>query len=150
MPAFDLTTMRFGGLSFGDQTEAARFLGRPERARWIQKDYCELLYAARGFQVDFEKDKFVYLAFFVGPCELGPDFPDVQFSQPKIHAGTAADFALSQNTDRALLERIFGEPDGVDVDETETILSFFRQGMELEFELAAATGKLKRWSVFPE
>ena len=56
MPDFDLTEMRFGPLRFGAPFTAATFLGRPDHFKWMKKDYGQLLYASRGFQLDFDID----------------------------------------------------------------------------------------------
>jgi len=87
IPDFDLTEMRFGTLQFGDGFNAAAFLGRPDRFEWTQGGYCELLYAAGGFQIDYEDSKFEYLAFFIGPDKYLPKQRALAFSQPRLRGG---------------------------------------------------------------
>jgi hypothetical protein len=148
-PDFDWARRRFGPLRFGDEIAVARLLGRPDVFRWAEKDYGELLYARGGFELDFEGGRFVSLAFFIGPDKYLPRHPDLRFCVPRLLGWDAEDIRLSQGTDTAELERRLGPPTAVDADdEDETILSYVRAGMVLEFELNRE-GRLKRWNVFP-
>src|SRR4051812_32368402 len=84
LPEFNLATMSFGSLCFGASLESAAFLGRPERFEWKRKGYAELLYAARGFQLDFDDGKLSSLAFFIGPDEFRPKHEALAFAQPRL------------------------------------------------------------------
>jgi hypothetical protein len=150
MPVLDLSRMRFGSLGFGDGFEAAAFLGRPDRCVWTQDGYCELLYAGGGFQLDYDGGRFSYLAFFIGPDRHQPDHPALAFSAPRLCGDPYNDVGLSQNTDRQLLERMFGPPGKVDAAADETILNYTRKGVAMEFEMDGVTGLLKRWNLYPE
>ena len=149
MPDFDINTMQFGALHFGDPLEAAASLGRPDRFMWTQDEYCELLYASRGFQLDFDRGKLAYLAFFIGPDEFVPTHSAFQFSKPRVHGVAIDGIELSPGVDRALIEKLLGPPDSVDVDAEEVILFYNRQGITLEFELDGKAGALKRWNLYP-
>ena len=143
--AFDLTHRAFGSLIFGGSLESAKSLGRPDRFEWTQPDYCELLYARSGFQIDFSHGSFGYLAFFLGPDALLPRHPDMTFSQPELGEG----IRLTDDTSRAQLDACFGLPDAEDTDENETILFYTRNGIAVEFEYAR-NGLLKRCNLYPK
>jgi hypothetical protein len=150
IPDFDLTEMRFGKLRFGDAIDAAASLGRPDRVEWTRGEYCELLYASGGFQIDFDSNRFAYLAFFIGPDELLPKHPAFELSKPRLRGGTEDGSRLSRDTQRPRLERLFGAADSVDADSDETILYYARQGVTMEFELDPSNGRLKRWNLYPK
>ena len=151
IPDFDLATMRFGALRFGDGFDAAAFLGRPDGFQWTQGqgDYCELLYAAGGFEIDYDRGRFAYLAFFIGPDDYLPKHQALEFSKPRLHGCTPDGIQLSQDTDQAMLERLFGKADSKDIDEDEGILFYTRHGISMEFELDGKTKRLKRWNLYP-
>jgi hypothetical protein len=149
LPDFDLTAMRFGTLRFGDAFEAAAFLGRPDRFTWTQGEYCELLYASGGFQLDFDCAKFVYAAFFIGPDGFLPKHPALEFSKLRLCGCTPNGITLSRDTDRAGIESLFGAPDSVDTEPKEVILYYTGQSVTMEFEMDGRTGQLKRWNLYP-
>lgn len=150
MPDFDMNEMRFGPLRFGDSFREAAFLGQPDRSDWIEKDYCALLYAAEGFQMDFEKGRFVYLAFFIGPDRCLPEHAALKYCEPQLRGGALDGVSLSSNVDRAVLRQWFGEPEAEDTDAEESILSYTRNQLVMEFEFDGASGHLKRWNIFPK
>ena len=150
IPDFDFTDMRFGTLRFGDAFEAAAFLGRPETVAWTQDKYCELLYASGGFQIDFNDGRFAYLAFFIGPDDFLPKHEAVQFSKPRLRGCVPEVMRLSQETDRATLERLFGPADSTDIDTIEAILFYTRRNITMEFEMDRKTERLKRWNLYPK
>ena len=148
LPAFDVWTMRLGTLSFGSAIESARFLGRPDLFRRRGRR-AELLYAGRGFQIDFGPVGFCYLAFFIGEDAFVPDHPRLVFARPKVTGCEEGDVVLSSDTGAGEIIRIFGEADGEDTDDVEIILTYRRRGTILEFELNLDR-RLKRWNLFPE
>jgi hypothetical protein len=150
MPDFDLTVMRFGPLRFGDSFDAAAFLGRPDSFKWSRDDYCELLYATSGFQIDYDDGKFAYLAFFIGPDDYLPNHSALEFSKPQLRGCTPDGIQLSQETDQATLERLFGAAESVDTDPEETILYYTKQNVTMEFEIDEKSGSLKRWNLYPK
>lgn len=150
LPDFDFSEMRFGKLGFGDAFEAAAFLGRPQRFRWTQADYCELLYASGGFQLDFDRGKFAYAAFFIGPDRFLPKHPALKLSNPRLRGATPDGIALSRDTDRGSLERLFGVAGSVDAESGEVILYYTMQGVTMEFEMEGNTERLKRWNLYPK
>ena len=150
IPDYDLTEMRFGTLRFGDAFDAAAFLGRPNRFEWTQGDYCELLYASGGFQIDYDDSKFAYLAFFIGPDDCLPMHRPLEFSKPRLLGCTPDGIRLSRDTDRVLLDWLFGAADSTDTEPRETILCYTRQNVTMEFEMDGKTGRLKRWNLYPK
>ena len=150
IPDFDLGTMRFGYLGFGEELDAAAFLGRPDRFTWTQSEYCELLYASRGFQIDYDKSRFAYLAFFIGPDDYLPKHQALEFSKPRLRGCTPDGIRLSRDADRGLLERLLGAADSVDTEPREAILYYTRDGVTMEFEMDGKTGRLKRWNLYPK
>lgn len=150
IPDFDLTEMRFGALRFGDGFDAAAFLGRPEGFQWTEGDYCELLYAAGGFQIGYDKSRFAYIAFFIGPDYYMPGHKALQFSKPRLYGCKPDGIRLSHETDRELIEQLFGVADSEDTDEEETILFYTRMGTTMEFEMDGKMGRLKRWNLYPK
>lgn len=150
IPDFDVSRMQFGSLRFGDGLQGASFLGRPDHFEVKEGEYCELLYARGGFQLDFDKNRFAYLGFFIGPDACLPKHPDMEFSAPRLRGNSLNRTHLTSQTDRATLERIFGSPDSVDADAQEAVLYYLRQRVTMEFELDGRTGRLKRWNLYPK
>ncbi len=149
IPDFDVSRMQFGSLRFGDGLKGAAFLGRPDRFSAKERDYCELLYARGGFQLDFDQNRFVYLAFFIAPDACLPEHPGLEFSAPRLRGDSLSGIHLTRLTDRATLERIFGSPESVDADAQEAVLFYSRLRVTMEFELDTRTGRLKRWNLYP-
>jgi ankyrin repeat protein len=148
IPDFDVLRMQFGTLRFGDGLQGASFLGRPDRFVQKEADHFELLYARRGFQLEFEKNRFTYLAFFIGPDACLPQHVGMRFSSPRFRGDSLSRDRLTRETERATLERTFGTPDSVDADSEEIVLRYLRHGITMEFELDARTGRLKRWNIY--
>jgi len=145
LPEIDQSGMLSGPLKFGCNLQQARFFGKPDKFTWKSSENCELLYARSGFQIEFECDKLDYVAFFIGPDEFLPDFPGLSFSQPVLKDKAV----FNQKTTREFVRQIFGTPVTEDVDADETIMTFSKSGIILEFEFNP-TGYLKRWNLFPE
>lgn len=145
MPDFDLSDLSFGPLHFGCELSLAHAFGRPDLFHWRGSDYCELVYARHGFQIDFEGEKLRYIAFFIGPDSCLPELPSMVFSQPRLKK--VAQF--TQQTTNEELTELFGEAKSEDFDSDEIILTFVRSGLALEFELTSE-GFLKRWNIFPD
>jgi hypothetical protein len=150
IPDYDLSRMCFGTLQFGDALDAAAFLGRPERFEWTQAGYCELLYASGGFQIDYDHGRFAYLAFFIGPDDNLPKHAALEFSKPCLRGSTPDGIRLSRDTERAMLEQLFGVPESVDSGSQETILHYTRHNVSMEFEMDGQAGRLKRWNLYPK
>ena len=144
-PGFDWSELRLGRLAFGDPLECAESLGRPDRFRWTQPGYCELLYARAGFQIDFDRGRFAYLAWFIGPDPANPELPDMSYASPALDE----ELALTRETSMDDLRAHLGPPSSEDADDDETVLFYAGGGVVLEFEFDAA-GRLKRWNLYPE
>ena len=148
LPDFDVSKMCFGTLRFGDGFEAAAFLGKPDSLKWTEVDHCEMLYASEGFEINYHADKLAYLAFFIGPDDFLPKHHGLKFSKPPLRGVQPDGIRLSQETNREMLEKLFGSPDSEDADSDETILTYERQSVTMEFELSHK-GRLKRWNLHP-
>lgn len=142
---FDVERGAFGPLAFGDPVVAARFLGRPSSFERTSSDSCMLQYARSGFEIEFDTNRFSYIAFFIGPDEYLPTHPELRFSRPQVDA----DFVLVPDTTVAQLQGRFGLPESVDADQDETVLFYSLTCLTMEFEFDAA-GPLKRWNLYPK
>lgn len=143
-PECDLSRMAFGPLCFGSPIEAARCFGRPDRFRWKTGDYCELLYARAGFQLDFEEGRLAYVAFFIGEDESSSLHPTAATAQPRIRGGAR----LTSQVGRQELLDYFGVPVSEESSDDEAILYYGRGVVTMECELDA-NGHLKRWNLYP-
>jgi hypothetical protein len=132
-----------GSLGFGSEIAAARVWGRPDSLRWTQPGYCELVYAAAGFQVDFDAGRLAYAAFFIAEDESLPTGMPVVFSTPIVD-GTRLTSGMSAKR----IEGFFGAPEVDDHDGDEWVLTYVRGAVTAELEGAAA-GTLKRVNVYP-
>jgi len=148
MPDFDLAGMRFGQLKFGDGFASAAFLGRPNEVRWPQDDYCEMYYTAGGFRIGFEKGKFSYLVFAISPDKFGPIGVTFAFSQPKLLGFGPEAICLRESTRREDLQKLLGPPADVDEDDDETVITYQRNKLHLEFDYTPE-GLLKRLDLYP-
>jgi hypothetical protein len=148
IPDFDPTERCFGSLKFADEISAASFLGRPTRVQWSKSDYIELLYATGGFQVDFDHGRFAYLTFFIRLDERIASKVEITCAEPLLRTNGQNLVRFSKSSTADELKRLFGQPTTTDNDEDESVLSFDRNRLTLEFELNSEQ-LLKRWSVFP-
>lgn len=143
-PPFDSARGTFGPFGFGDPLEHARVLGRPDRFSSGPRGYCELLYARAGFQIDFDNDRLAYVAFFVAADEYLPTSAPVVFAQPILDS-----HRLSSASSLRHVETLLGSPKTRDdEDDDETILSYEKNGLTIEFEFAA-NDHLKRLNIYP-
>lgn len=141
-PNINLSRGTIGSMRFGDDLASASVFGRPNTFRWTQADYCELVYADAGFQIDFALGRLAYAAFFLGPDAHLP--AGATFSRPRI----ASSNCLSKDTSEKDIEAVFGTPKFRDCDEKEIILFYDEKWLTLEFE-CTPSGKLKRLNVYP-
>lgn len=142
-PPVDTDRGTVGSLRFGSEIAAARGWGRPDLLRWTQPDYCELLYAAAGFQVDFAAGRLAYAAFLIAEDESLPTGMPIVFSTPTVD-GTRLTSGMSAKR----IKGFFGPPQVDDHDGDEWVLTYVRGAVTAEFEGAAA-GTLKRVNVYP-
>jgi hypothetical protein len=132
-----------GELRFGSLFDQAQVFGRPESFRRHSEQYCELLYSAAGFQIDYEQGKLAYVAYFIGPDTHLPA-EQVVFCTPKLSSG----LLLTRSTSEQELTASLGKPASVDRDSDETVLCYKCGMLTLEFELSGA-GELKRLNAYP-
>jgi len=145
-PEVCLETPAIGRLKFGSPLDEARYFGKPDISRGREGDCRELLYAKAGFQLDFERGRLAYVAFFVGRDPYQPPVNGLAYCAPQLRGG----HRFSGDTTREDLIGVLGEPESIDdADQDEVVLSFFAKGLVLEFELNAE-GRLKRWNLYPE
>ncbi|PKL41528.1 MAG: hypothetical protein CVV41_18230 [Candidatus Riflebacteria bacterium HGW-Riflebacteria-1] len=144
-PDFVMQEQSFGRLHFGCELADAQHFGRPDLFVWRDNDYCELVYACHGFQLDFEEGRLCYIAFFIGPDSCLPNLPGMVFSQPCFEK--VAQF--TQKTTSQDLVDLFGEPISEDFDSEEIVRNFVHSRLVFECELTPE-GFLKRLNLFPE
>lgn len=143
-PEFDLATGKLGALAFEAPLEDARFLGKPDEAKWQPGGILQLTWARRGLQLEFVDGHFTYAAWFIGPDAFAPQHRDLKFARPRPAGGPE----LSGSTTEAELLAWLGDPDRRLPDDEETVLEWSKGEVLLEFELTPAN-LLKRWSVYP-
>ncbi len=131
LPELDLSAKTLGPLKLGANLQEASCFGKPDFFKWSETDSGELLYAQHGFQLEFEKNRMIYIAFFIDKDDFLPKHPKLRFSEPSIK-----NFGqLGPKTNSENLKAWFGTPESEDIDTDETILLFNCQGTVLEFEL---------------
>ena len=142
-PDIDPANAAIGPLTFGCALEAASVFGRPTRFVGSERDYCELLYAAAGFQIDFDSGHLAYAAFFVAADELLPAL-DITFCEVRLRGIGVLTWASTPRDVEALL----GPPTSRDDDPDESVWCYEMETVTVELEFGS-TGKLKRVNVFP-
>ena len=143
-PMVDLARGTVGSLRFGDAIDCAQCFGRPDRFRWSRPDYCELLYAGAGFEIDFDGGRLAYVAFFLGPDECLPKCSELRFASMWLDGRP-----ISKGTSLPEIQTVFGRPVSAERGEDEIVVCYVRNGLLVEFE-ATPAGALKRANVFPE
>lgn len=141
---------RFCDLAFGAPMDAARKFGKPSRCRWLEDEYCELLYAQAGFQIEFEAGRLAYLAFFVNQPAAMPDVEggfDAAVVKLRLTGGRTGQ--LSHESTRDDIERLFGSPARMEEEPDETILTYLVAGFTMEFEMQPEGGTLVRFNIYP-
>ena len=141
-PNLDSSRKSVGTLPFGASLLDAKIFGRPDAFQWLQGTDCSLLYASKGFELEFASGHLESIAFFVGPDACQPESPLLTFCSPSVDS-----IPLSHASTRSQAEAAFGSPTQVDEDEDETIILILRNGLELEFEFSPS-GTLKRLSAW--
>jgi hypothetical protein len=148
-PVLDLYNRRFGNLEFDvSGVESASFLGRPKGFKWESgKDCVDLYYRDMGYGVGFELNKFVDLILAISPAGAGTNWTG--YASPEIQAGEEGVLLLDRSTTREEIEGAFGKPDKLDEDdEEEAVLTYRRNHIQLEFEIALPSGQLTALNVF--
>jgi len=149
LPAFDPVTRSFGFLKCGDDLEAARRVGRPERCNYLKSPGCWCLeYVSRGYHLSFTANRFVDAFFEIG---YGGEFalqPNAPKAQPLLSSGEW----LTGNMQKADIIRLFGEPpedseEDEDYEDDGTLLDYPHPAVAMEFEFNT-DGKLAYWHLF--
>lgn len=143
-PELDAGKGALGPLKFDAPLEEARFLGRPDEAKW-RDGVLELVWARRGLVLEFVDGKFIYAAWIVGPDAFAPKHPSLRFARPHPVGGPALD---GRTTEQDLFAWL-GSPDLRDADADEIVVEWTRGEITVECELTPA-GHLKRlnaWTV---
>jgi len=144
-PEINLEDIRLHSLRFGDALNSAQCLGRPDTFRGSENDYCELLYARYGFQIDFDSGRFAYLAFYIGPDAKTSQLKGLEWSHPHI---TGAGNLTATITDSQITGWL-GAAGDEEKDGNESTLFYPKGEITMEFEFNA-DGCLKRWNLYPQ
>jgi hypothetical protein len=144
LPPFDLNARSFGFLRFGDNLEAARRIGRPEKCNYLKTpgSWC-LVYTSRGYHLSFTADRFVDAFFEIGnggEFALKPHSPK---AQPLLSNGEI----LTMDTTIDHVRRLFGEPYGTDDEDDSHLIDYSGDPVAMEFEFNG-DGKLAYWHIF--
>ena len=144
LPPFDPATHAFGFLRFGDNLQAARRIGRPEKCTFRKKtgSWC-LEYVSRGYHLSFTNDRFVDAFFEIG---VGGEFalkPETPKAEPLLTSGER----LTTNTTIDEIVRLFGKPDATDEEDDSMLLDYPGDALAMEIEFNSA-GQLTSWHIF--
>jgi len=140
---------RLGNLRFGASIENARIFGKPSRFRWIRNNYCELLYAQAGFQIDFDGGQFGYMAFFINRHVAEPDIAggfDLAIVNLLLADGGTGQ--LTKESKRDVIEGYYGTATRIDDDDDEIVLHYEIAGVTMEFELDPNDKTLMRLNLY--
>jgi hypothetical protein len=140
LPVVRTEPFSLGGLRLGDNVEAARPLGRPERTRRA-KIAMALVYERWGLQLEFEENRLVEAIFVIGETWQS----DIKGSPCRPRLADGLQLSPDTRIDR-VIER-FGEPARRRTDgDGETTLSYVRDGVYMGFEFDEM-GRLESWNV---
>lgn len=141
---------RLSDLKFGAPIEHAKAFGKPSRFRWVQNDYCELIYARQGFQIDFDGGRFQYLSFFMDRHEAESDIAGgFELALVGIQLAGGRSGQICRESRREVIDGYFGSVARIDSDNDETILYYEVAGLTMEFEMHPKHGTLMRWNIYP-
>ena len=141
-PAIDWSGGTIGGVRFRANLESARgVFGKPSEVKWIDKNYCSLIYASAGFEVDFQNDRLASAAILTQI--------DCYSSAGITPTSSQIDgFSFSQHTTLDDVTRRFDKAEQPhDVDDEEIIVTYERHGLSVEFEFTLER-TLKRLNLF--
>jgi hypothetical protein len=138
-PAVNVAFRTVGFLTFGDPLEKAKSLGRPDRYTQHGPGTCSLDYRSRGFAIEYEVDRFVEIAYFIGPGGLTPGDPAPTYARPSTPAGTS----LTPDVTPADVRGEYGDPDGGG----DGTLTYVRDGFVQEFAFDDG-GRLATWTLY--
>lgn len=136
LPVVDIGGGAVGALKFGDPVEGARFLGRPDAAT-VNGQCVRLDYRSRGFEIEFEGNRFVELEAYIGP---GAAPEETAFCTPQLSNGGRLTTAMTT----AAIKGTLGEPTHEDPDEDEAVLSYDLGRLAHEFHFGSG-GALSSW-----
>ena len=141
-PDIDTAERRVGPLNLGDDVSKASIFGKPDLFDRVDSDTFNLIYARAGFQIEFQKDKLTFIAYFVADDPFGPDCSNLNYCAPKIDGTLLNESFRAEDIDAG-----FGSPESVDKDSDETILFYRLNSLPVEFELNVP-GQLKRVNIY--
>lgn len=143
-PHLDTATQKVGVLRYGDALERAKHYGKPDEIGWLEGDAFNLIYADKGFQLEFDDEKLSSVAYFVGSDEYNPKRPDLNYSKPVINT-----IALDSDSSSTYVQNNFGSPRETYDQIEEIILYYDLHKLIVEFEFSPSD-KLKRVNIYPQ
>ena len=146
LPDLDLFDLSLGELELDSPIEVASGMGKPTCFEWADDNYCELIYARNGLELDYEDGKLCYMAFFIGDDEFVPDITELQYAELVVHNYDKKTLFNNKTTKAELID-FLGRPISEDYDSDETILIFDFDGTCMECELNL-DGMLKRINIY--
>jgi hypothetical protein len=147
LPEYDISSRTFGSLHLSDTIDAAEFLGKPESATEVRKNYYSLLYSNLGFVAEFEINKLTYLGFIIAPDAHEPSSRNLVYCSPILTEDGDVKIQLSDSTTVDEITAHFGTPTSSDDDGEEIIVTFIDGLFTMEFEFDS-NRRLKRWNTF--
>lgn len=148
-PDFNVSEARLGEAPLGADLQSFAHLGKPDIFDRREKGYFEIIYAPGGFLLGFDEDRLCYVSYYLGPDAFNPKLPSLGFATPSLWSHTDGAIQLTGQTRRSDVETFLGKPDREDSDEEETLLTFEKQLVNLEFEFQEESkgGTLKRLNI---
>ncbi|MGJ8673864.1 hypothetical protein [Rubritalea sp.] len=147
LPEYDISSRTFGSLHLSDSIDTAAFLGKPESANEVRKNYYSLLYSNLGLVAEFEVNKLTYLGFIIAQDSSEPSSNHLQYCSPILTEAGEVKLQLSDSTTVEEVTSHFGSPTSSDDDGEEIILTFVDGLFTMEFEFNHKR-LLKRWNTF--
>lgn len=134
-PSIDLRTMTFGPLRFGMTLEELKTLGRPAKYKHYNATTGDLLYAQAGFEVQMEEGRFVFIQYFTGRDAMTDAEPGMVLAAPTVILPDGSSLPISAGTKGEALVEIFGTPEGAEMGEEGSVLTWDRGEVTIEAEL---------------
>lgn len=89
LPLLNLSTPSFGSYRFGDPLASAEVIGKPDATK-LHKNFADLYYHRRGFQLDIEQDRFIGLYLY-----FNDDAPWKNLEQVTLSSGDVITRAMT-------------------------------------------------------
>ena len=132
---FNLQGLSFCGVRFGTDFEFCKTFGKTDSFKG-ENGFFTLTYPDSGFEVEFNEGEVDLVKVIFGEDKFNPD--GCQFASLTLSDGIKID----KETSEADLISVFGELNERDEDETEIVVNFIQNDLNIEAELNLQ-GKLK-------